>query len=92
MLTITTEATLRFLWVNEPSFVINGVMNARSGYVWQNSATKRIVFSIGSIDSFSVVDGVIELLTVHLVFGSTDYKSVVKGDLIGEVVGRWIYT
>jgi hypothetical protein len=66
-------------------------MNARGWDVRQNCTAEVVIPSVGSIDSFSVVDGIIELLSVHLVLGIVDDKGVIEGDVVREVVNGWIH-
>jgi len=67
MLTITTKTTLILLWKYHPSFIADGVLLTRCSHIWKHWTTEIIVFTIGSVDSFTIVYWIVELLAVDVV-------------------------
>ncbi len=91
MTAVTAETTLRFLRKNEPSFIIDYIVNTRSRHVGKDRSAKAFIPSIDSIYSFSVIDWIVELLSIDFIIGAVDYKDIIKSDVVREVVDGWIY-
>lgn len=88
MLTVTAEAALAFLWEGYPSLVVDSVVDAGSRGVGNDGSTEVIIASIDSIDSFPVVDGVVEELSIDFIVGAIDDEYLIKSHMVGEVIDR----
>ena len=86
MSAVAAEAADWFLGEGDPSFVINSVLDAGRVGVGDDGSTKFVVSSIGPIDSFSVLDRIVEHQSVYFITGLVDNVGLIEGDAVGEVV------
>ena len=91
MSTITAEAAHSFLRKSKPSLAIDSIVDARGWDIRDNRSTKSIVSSISPVYSFTVVLWVVELLSINLVVGAINYKSIIKGSIVRVVVDGWLW-
>jgi hypothetical protein len=83
---VAAETALALLGEGDPSFVVDCVLDAGGGDVGEDLSAEGIVPAVDSVDSFPVVEGVVEDLSVDLIVGAIDDEDLVEGGVVGEVV------
>lgn len=83
---ITTKTTTRFLREDNPSFWFGSDLLARGSDVRKDCSTEEIISSIGTIDSFLIIDGVIEELSIDIVSSLIFDPSLVEANSVGVVI------
>ena len=92
MFAVATKTADSLLRESQPSFASNGIMDARSRHVRNDTSTEIVISTVCPVDPLPVVFGVVENLPIDFIAGSIDNKGVVEGGVVRVVVdGRlWI--
>ena len=67
---------------DDPSFVVHCVMRARSGNIGHDLSTKERISSIGSIPPFSIIDWIIEELSIDFIAFVISNEGLIESNMI----------
>ena len=90
MSTITAEAAFPFVGKNYVSTIIDYELSARNTDIRKYAGTKHIVFSTGTIHSFSIAMWIVEGLSANNKAGTINDIGFIEGNLEGVAEDGWI--
>jgi hypothetical protein len=88
---IAAEAAGLLDGVDDPSFVVEGVLLAGGGHIRQNAAAHGVVPAVCAVDSLADVCGVVEKFTIDVVGSGLRDNGLVEADAVGEVEDGGIF-
>jgi hypothetical protein len=77
--------------VDDPPFVVGGDLLAGGGHVGEDRAAEEVVASVGAVNSFPIVGGIVEGLSIDFVDGFVADPGLIEADAIGVAVDGRVY-
>ena len=90
MRTITAETAFPFVGKNYVSTIIDYELSARDTDIGKYAGTEHIVFSTGTIHSFSIAMWIVEGLSANNKAGTINDIGFIEGNLEGVAEDGWI--